>query len=83
MAKRKISDEPPNQDNMSLIARLLGALLVRELEPTEATNKLAHIGFDDNGIASIVGISESAVRGIRFRSSKAKRKPNKHRGGRR
>lgn len=74
---KKGKDEVPKPDPLELIARLLALHLVKGMEKDDSAAQLGAIGFDDKSVAEMVGISESAVRGIRFR--RAKVRSRKHR----
>ncbi|ARQ00354.1 hypothetical protein CAK95_15670 [Pseudorhodoplanes sinuspersici] len=60
-----------------LIARLLAVHVTKETETNEAALVLSGAGFDDSDVAQMLGITESTVRGIRFRNNKPKRKKSK------
>lgn len=74
---RKRSDEDQKPDALDLIAKLLAVHLVKGMEKDAAAAQLGGIGFGDKAVAEMVGISESAVRGIRFRAKKSSRRRKK------
>jgi DNA-binding NarL/FixJ family response regulator len=49
------------------------------MENNDAAVQLGAVGFDDKSVAEMVGISESTVRGVRFRRSKKRPKKTKTR----
>jgi hypothetical protein len=75
---KKPKNEVPKLEPLELISRLLALHLVKDMENTEAAARLGAVGFDDKSVGEMVGITESTVRGIRFRRSKkpAKKKNN-------
>lgn len=76
MAKKPKS-EAAAVEPMEKVARLLAILVTRGVEPDEAMPQLSGAGFDDHAVSQILGVSESAIRGMRFRSKKPKKRPRK------
>lgn len=66
-------------DNMHLIARLLALHLVKGTEKEEAVTQLGLAGFDDKSVSELLGVTESSVRGLRFRRQKKPKAANKKR----
>lgn len=66
---------------MEIISRLLALIVVKDLERDDAILRLSGVGFSDTAVSQMLGVTESAVRGFRFRSSKKKspRKKSKRR----
>ena len=76
---KKAKSEEPSPDAMTMIARLLALHLVKGMENDDAAVQLGAVGFDDKSVAEMVGISESTVRGARFRRSKKRSQKTKAR----
>jgi hypothetical protein len=70
--KAKGDDHKP--DALTMISRLLALHFVKGMDKVDATVQLGAVGFDDKTVAEMVGISESTVRGARFRRSKKRKK---------
>ena len=76
---KKAKDEPVQIDPLEMICRLLAMHLIKGLTTDEAALQLGSVGFDNRSVSAMVGISESAVRGLRFRHSKGKKQKSKAR----
>jgi hypothetical protein len=50
------------------------ALPSRRLKPRSGAMQLGAVGFDDTTVSQMVGLTESAIRGLRFRRAKKTRK---------
>ena len=70
--KQSKTVETAKPESMEMIARLLALLVIRGVEKDEACAQLSGVGFDNKAIADMLGMTESAVRGVHFRRSKAK-----------
>jgi hypothetical protein len=62
---------------MDMIARLLALHLVRDQKNDQAVAQLGVVGFTDKAVSELLGIPESSVRVIRFRSQKKQAKKSK------
>ena len=69
MAK-KPSDQNDKPDPLELISRLLAMHLVKDVDADDAVAKLSGVGLDDKSVAEMLGVTDSVVRGVRFRRSK-------------
>lgn len=78
MAKSPKS-ESVRPDTLTLISRLLALQVVNGLQTDEAVSRLGAVGFDDATISQLLGITDSTVRGIRFRRAKKPAKKGKAR----
>jgi hypothetical protein len=74
---------PAESDNhLEIISRLLAMLVVKGMDKDEAILQLSGVGFSDGAVSGMLGVTESAVRGFRFRRAKKggkKRRKNKAR----
>jgi hypothetical protein len=77
VAKRAKRADAPKSDNMDLIARLLALLVVKGAEKDDAVIQLGVVGFDDKTVSELLGVTESSIRGLRFRRQKRPKKKNK------
>ncbi len=78
MAKAPRSEGEP--DALQIISRLLALIVVKDLEKDDAILQLSGVGFSDGAVSQMLGVTESAVRGFRFRRAKkqpAKKKKSK------
>ena len=48
--------------------------LVKGVDKDDAAMQLGAVGFDDTTVSQMVGLTESAIRGLRFRRAKKTRK---------
>lgn len=75
MPKRsKTNVERAKLDNATIATRLIGFFVVRGIESDQAVLTLSGAGFDDKTISEMLYVSESTIRGIRFRANKPKKK---------
>jgi hypothetical protein len=78
MAKKPKGDDP-KPDALTMISRLLALHLIKGMEKDDAALQLGAVGFEDKSVAEMVGLSESSVRGVRFRRSKKRSRKNRKR----
>lgn len=71
--KRRDVEAPPPADPLQKIASLLAIMVTKEMETEQAAKLLERIRFTDPEINSVLGISDSYLRVMRFKSRKAKK----------
>lgn len=73
MAKRRKVAEGPELDAMQVLVRLIALIAIKGVEKDEAAISLSSAGLGDKAVADLLGVSESTIRGMRFRSKKKNR----------
>jgi hypothetical protein len=67
---KKAKRETETPDILEIISRLLALYVVKDMPKDDAVLQLSAVGFADRNVSDLLGVTESSVRGLRFRRAK-------------